>query len=182
MAICECSPAQRGISAKMKRQAKNYTATHLYKDLALGVVYDGFRNEDVGRLTFQDQSFDLFISLDVMEHIPDPASAFREIWRVLRSGGAMLSTWPVRKGYVAAIEPRVAIEQDGTLRHLKEPLYHGNPIDKAGSLVTYDYGYDISKQIAEWTPLDVRVYRFADRTHGILGEYTEVFLCNKPPL
>jgi hypothetical protein len=45
--------------------------------------------------------------------------------------------------------------------------------------VTVDYGYEIHKQIAAWTPFDVRIYRFNDVEHGILGEYTEVFLCRK---
>jgi hypothetical protein len=37
--------------------------------------------------------------------------------------------------------------------------------------------------IASWAPFDVEVIRFADRLHGIIGEYTEVLVCWKrePP-
>ena len=69
---------------------------------------------------------------------------------------------------------------DGTIRHLTgRPEYHGNPIDEKGALVTHEYGYDISKTIAEWAPFDVRISRFWDETHGVIGEYTEVVVCLK---
>jgi SAM-dependent methyltransferase len=142
-------------------------------------MHQGFRNEDLQHLTFPDNKFDLFVSLDVFEHIPDSRLAFCEIWRTLKRGGLMLSTFPVRKGQVAAVEARVASNDDRTVTYLKEPQYHGKPISSDGSLVTIDYGYEIHKQIAEWAPFDVRVYRFNDVEDGILGEYTEVFLCRK---
>ncbi|OBQ59852.1 hypothetical protein A8145_24795 [Mesorhizobium loti] len=63
---------------------------------------------------------------------------------------------------------------------MKEPEIHGNPVSNEGSIVTVDYGYDLHLAIAEWAPFDVRVYRFADRTHGILGEYTDLIVCTKP--
>jgi hypothetical protein len=70
---------------------------------------------------------------------------------------------------------------DGGIRHLVEPpQYHGNPIDASGSLVTHDYGYDIHRQVAAWAPFDVRVLRFWDQTHGVIGEFTEVVVCAKP--
>ena len=179
LVIHECSPAIRGISAKMKREAKNITQTHFYPDLERGSTERNYRNEDLQRLTFSDNQFDLFISLDVMEHIPDPATAFREIHRTLKPGGYMLCTWPVRKDQVEAMEPRVTFNGDGTLTHHKPPEYHGNPINGDGALVTVDYGYEVHKKLTHWASFDVRVHRFADRTHGILGEYTEVFLARK---
>jgi SAM-dependent methyltransferase len=142
-------------------------------------MHQGFRNEDLQHLTFPDNKFDLFVSLDVLEHVADPRLAFCEIWRTLKVGGIMLSTFPVRKEQVASIEARVVFNNDHTVTHLKEPQYHGNPISLDGSLVTVDYGYEIHKKIAEWAPFDVRIYRFNDTEHGILGDYTEVFLCRK---
>jgi SAM-dependent methyltransferase len=142
-------------------------------------MHRGFRNEDLQHLTFPDNNFDLFISLDVFEHIPDPRQAFCEIWRTLKPGAIVLCTFPVRKAQLAAMERRVVFNSDGTLTHLKQPEYHGNPISSEGSLVTVDYGYEIHKTIAEWAPFDVRIYRFNDKEHGILGEYTEVFLGRK---
>jgi len=49
---------------------------------------------DVQRLPFRDETFDLIWAVDVMEHIPDDAAAFREYARVLKPGGAFLMHTP----------------------------------------------------------------------------------------
>ena len=85
----------------------------------------------------------------------------------------------MRKAQTTGWERRLLRHEDGTMEHLKDPEIHGNPVDRRGSIVTVDYGYDLHVQIAKWAPFDVRVYRFADETHGILGEYTEVIVCHK---
>ncbi|UAX95114.1 methyltransferase domain-containing protein [Ensifer adhaerens] len=178
--IHECSPIDRGISVKLKREAKDLIQTQFYPDLPRGSTTRKFRNEDLQKLTFPANTFDLFISLDVMEHIPDPKAAIYEIWRHLKPGGYMLCTWPVRKYQVEAIDHRVAFNEDGTIKeYLKPEEWHGNPVDAKGALVTVDYGYDIHQAIALWAHFDVRVYRFNDHKHGILGEYTEVFLAQR---
>lgn len=41
-------------------------------------------------LPFADNSFDLIICLDLLVHLPDPQAAVRELYRVLRPGGAAL--------------------------------------------------------------------------------------------
>ena len=41
-----------------------------------------------------DSSYDVLIACDVLEHVPDDASAFREIHRVLKPGGVAILTVP----------------------------------------------------------------------------------------
>lgn len=53
-------------------------------------LYDGWR------LPFDDASFDLVESLDVIEHVPVPDTYMREHVRVLRPGGAILLVTPNR--------------------------------------------------------------------------------------
>jgi 2-polyprenyl-3-methyl-5-hydroxy-6-metoxy-1,4-benzoquinol methylase len=49
-------------------------------------------------LTFGDETFDLTITQDVMEHVFNPEKAFQEIMRTTKSGGAHVFTTPlVRK-------------------------------------------------------------------------------------
>jgi SAM-dependent methyltransferase len=43
---------------------------------------------DAARLPFEDDSFDLVVALDVLEHLDDDLAAARELRRVLRPGGA----------------------------------------------------------------------------------------------
>lgn len=47
-----------------------------------------------GALPFRDAAFDFVLCTEVLEHVPDPACAFREISRVLRGGGHALVTTP----------------------------------------------------------------------------------------
>jgi len=178
--IHESSPSNSGISAKLYAQAHNYIASHFYPKLKLGENVGTFRNENLENQTFEKESFDLVVTLDVMEHVFDPARVYQEIYRTLRPGGIYLHTFPIKKEQTADAIRRAELKPDGSVSHLTEtPEYHGNPIDTAGALVTFDYGYDITQRIAEWAPFDVRIVRFWDEWHGIIGEFTEVVICRK---
>ncbi|MFX0537647.1 class I SAM-dependent methyltransferase [Ornithinimicrobium sp. Y1847] len=50
---------------------------------------------DATRLPVAGASLDLVIALDVLEHLEDDGAAAREIYRVLRPGGALVVTVPV---------------------------------------------------------------------------------------
>jgi SAM-dependent methyltransferase len=49
---------------------------------------------DAQRLPFADASFDLVISCETIEHVPDVTSALQEMHRVSRSGARLLLTTP----------------------------------------------------------------------------------------
>ena len=114
-----------------------------------------------------------------MEHVFHPEIAYQEIYRTLRPGGYYIHTTPIYKGLLQT-EQKAEVRQDGQVTYLSEPEYHGNPISGDGSLVTFHYGYDLADLIIKWTPFDVEIRRFADRTHGIIAEFTEVIVCVKP--
>jgi SAM-dependent methyltransferase len=179
-AIHESSPSDRGISAKLKAEGRSYIGSHYFPDQPLGVEVRGVRNEDLERQTFPDDSLDIVISLDVMEHVFRPDLVYSEIHRTIKAGGVYIHTFPIIKMLVEPCRQRARLLSDGSIHNILEPpQYHGNPIDSSGSLVTYDYGYEIHQQIAAWAPFDVRVLRFWDQTHGIIGEFTEVVICTK---
>src|SRR5215471_11608693 len=48
---------------------------------------DGAMREDITALTFNNETFDLIVSSDVLEHVPDLEKAFSETARVLKPGG-----------------------------------------------------------------------------------------------
>lgn len=49
---------------------------------------------DAGSLAFRDNCFDVCLSFDLVEHIPDVNTHFEEVWRVLKPGGKYLFQTP----------------------------------------------------------------------------------------
>ncbi|MGH6689355.1 MAG: class I SAM-dependent methyltransferase [Gammaproteobacteria bacterium] len=138
--IHESSPLGRGASVKLAGAA-GYSASHYVPALPTGTVGpSGLPNENLEGLSFPDETFDLVVTQDVMEHVFEPSRAFAEIARVLRTGGLHVFTTPL----VAKARPserRARRAADGAIEHLAPPEYHGNPVDPNGSLVTFHWGY-----------------------------------------
>jgi SAM-dependent methyltransferase len=59
--------------------------------------------EPTAPLPFPDESFDVVITSNVLEHVSTPADLFAEVHRVLRSGGLFVNKTPNSGHYVAAI-------------------------------------------------------------------------------
>lgn len=181
MHIHESSPGTRGASIVLQRNCPTYVASQLFPGIELGTVHSGTRCEDLEQQTFEDESFDLVVTQDVMEHVFLPDRVHIEIWRTLKPGGLHIHTTPISKNFVTSVR-RAERSPDGMVSHLAAPEYHGNPIDDSGSLVTFHYGYDYADLIAQWAPFDVEIRRFNDRTRGIVAEFSEVVICRKPGL
>ena len=177
LAIHESSPVARGISLKLKNTCKKYIASQYYPATSDAKIGEFF-NINLEKQSFSDESFDIFIALDVMEHIFDPESAIKEIYRTLKPDGYAFMTFPINKAQVKPLEPRAEL-LGFEINYIKEPEFHGNPIDSNGSLVTVEYGYEIHQEISRWAPLDVEIIRFSRNDIGVIGEFTEVIVCKK---
>ncbi|MBS0243140.1 MAG: class I SAM-dependent methyltransferase, partial [Proteobacteria bacterium] len=93
-------------------------------------------------LSFRDGTFDMYLSSEVLEHVPSIPLTLREARRILRPGGVFLATFPFR--LVDPHSQEKARLENGTIVYLTEPEYHGNPVDpKGGSLVFTIPGWDI---------------------------------------
>jgi SAM-dependent methyltransferase len=181
LVIHECSPAQRGASHRLSNQCNNYISSQFFPDCQLGSFVNGFRCESLECLTFENESIDLHISQDVMEHIFCPSKAFSEIARTLKPGGAHIFTLPlVNKSRPSKLRAR--LNANGEVVHLEEPQYHGNPISEDGSLVTVDWGFDICKYIYDASGLFTHIIKIDDLSKGIRAEYIEVLVTVKPKL
>lgn len=106
----------------------------------------GYRNEDIQALTFESETFDFVVSLDVLEHIPDSARATVELLRILKPGGTAILTFPFSPNRTTSLR-RATLETLPTglqqIRHIERPQYHGNPLLNGGSLVFQEFGFDI---------------------------------------
>lgn len=178
--IHESSPVARGTSLRLKCEAFHYFATQYFPGIERGKMHQGFLNEDLEQLTFDDESIDLHVTQDVFEHVLDPAKAFREIARTLKPGGTHIFTTPLLNKnfptlWCAKRNP------DGTIQHLIDPPeYHGNPVSADGSLVTVHWGYDIVKFIYDTCGLFTEMIYIDSLDLGIRAELNEVLITRKP--
>lgn len=181
--IHESSPGGRGASIKLHRECKNYSASQYYPNIPLGGIHpeSGYRCENLEQLTFPDNSFDLFVTQDVMEHIYEPAKAFQEIARVLKPGGAHIFTVPL-VNKAKRSERWASRGDDGAISYHHEPEYHGNPVDDNGSLVTMHWGYDIASFVTEAAGTPTTIVMIENEDQGILAEYLDVLVSLKREL
>lgn len=167
LAVHESSPGNGGASAKLKRECPGYVSSQYTPDLPPSPA-----NQDLAAQSFPDASFDLVITQDVFEHLFEPDRVIAEIARTLKPGGAHIMSVPI----VNKDRPtqRRASLVDGAIVHHAEPEYHGNPVDPNGSLVTFDWGYDIAAFLEQASAMPTRIVTPEDRSQGLLGEYLDI--------
>ena len=78
----------------------------------LNIQNVAFRQGDVGALPFEDESFDIVLSLNGFHAFPDKEAAYRETFRVLKAGGTFCGCFYIR-GCCA--------RTDWFIRHLYQP-------------------------------------------------------------
>lgn len=106
--------------------------------------------EDITRMGFPDESFDLIYCSNVLEHIPDDRAAMKEIFRVLSRGGRAIIQVPI-KGKVTYEDPNITDPRERYLHFGQEDhvRYYGEDIDKqlkdAGFQVNSFYMLDVLK-------------------------------------
>lgn len=82
-----------GLYLWLKRQpAVDHVGTDI--DVARYRHIEGIRTADLTAAPFPDDSFDAILCSHVLEHIPDDRTAFAELFRILRPGGAALLLTP----------------------------------------------------------------------------------------
>jgi SAM-dependent methyltransferase len=160
------------------QQCPGYTRSFYFEDVDLGSMKDGGRCENLEKLTFADDTFDVFLTQDVLEHVFRPDLALREIARVLKPGGVHVFTAPKHKHLLKSYA-RARQMDSGDIEYLLPAEYHGNPVGDGRSLVTWDYGADFDDLAAEWSGYQVSDYVIRDRARGIDAEYLDVFVMRK---
>jgi SAM-dependent methyltransferase len=108
----------------------------------LGGERGSIRHEDVRALSMEPGSLDAIACFEVLEHVFEYRAALAEFARVLRPGGVLVVTVPFVATAPASIL-RATIDAGGSVRHLLEPEYHGDPISGEGVLCFHHFGWDL---------------------------------------
>lgn len=173
--------AERPIHHTLKRMGSNYVCSEFMSDqYPSGKIVDGIIHQDLRGTSFSDESFDLVISSDVLEHVPDPWKAFCEIYRILKPGGRHVFTIPFYQDRASG-ERRAYLNDLGENVHEKEPIYHIDPLRPEGALVYTIFSIDV---LAKLEDLGFRtsLYKVYNPFRGILGQNGIVLESVKPQL
>jgi SAM-dependent methyltransferase len=90
-------------------------------------------NIDLEKIGFPDESFDVLLTSDVMEHVRGIEAAHAEIHRVLKPGGLYIFTVPYDAG--CATHHRLIDTSGPQDRFIVPPQYHGDPL--SGGILAY---------------------------------------------
>ena len=132
-------------------------------------LYYPIQHADLLRLDMPNAAYDLVITADVLEHVPDLPRAVKEIVRVLRPGGAFISTFPF--AFQSAETVVRAKLEAGQITHLRKPQYHGDPLDPQGVLVFQVPGWDVLDLCRTAGFSDARMVLHASARHGVVADY-----------
>lgn len=69
--------------------------------LERGATQVEFRVNSQRGIPYQDETFDIVVTFDVLEHVDDPKAMLSELRRVVKPGGQMFAVFPVYRGMFA---------------------------------------------------------------------------------
>lgn len=168
--------AVTGLSKWFFTQTKQLTTSEfLGVDRVSGSFVKGVRHEDLTRLSFKDQSFDLTVCLEVLEHIPDFLKAFSELARITRTGGSVWITVPFLESSSETII-RASFADNGGLIHHLPPEYHGDPVNEQGGILCFQhFGWDMLDQLKACGFSTVKVHLIWSASELMLDRHIMVF-------
>jgi SAM-dependent methyltransferase len=121
-----------------------------------GLRYSEYPEEDIQALSYGDGEFDLVLTSDTLEHVPDFEQALRETRRVLRPGGRHVFTVPVTPSRTTTVA-RASETEAGSVVHHELPQHHcrgSGPFAlltrRHEDLLAYsDFGLDLVDRVRE---------------------------------
>lgn len=144
-----------------------------------GALVDGVRHEDLMATSFHDAQFDVVVTSEVLEHVPDATRAEREIVRILKPGGTYVFTVPLDP---LGAEDTILAERrgDGSVLFHGPPVYHGDPYRPEGILAYRIFSILGMERRFAALGCALQTYRFWSKRYGILGGDSWIHLVRKP--
>lgn len=137
-------------------------------DFLSGEMVNGMLHQDLQQTSFDDEAFDIVLTYDVFEHIPDAITAEKEVVRILKTGGVYCFTVP----FFPESEHDIVLadlDEHGNQRYFAEPQYHGDPIRPDEGILVYRlFSFRDLKQRFVDLGCDFKTYRFWSKSLGII--------------
>jgi SAM-dependent methyltransferase len=144
-----------------------------------GEIVNGLQHEDVCKLSFANEQFDLMMSFDVLEHVEHFDRALFELYRCLKPGGTLVFAAPTQLDRAEVVD-RVLVNPDGSYNYLTEPEYHGNPVDAENGALCFRYlGLDVLKTLRKLGFSEAKALFYWSKDYGYLGENQLLFYAQK---
>lgn len=165
----------------LKQNSGEHTCSHFDDSIEPGEYSDGIQCQDVERLTYADESFDLCVHSEVFEHVPHYRRGYCEIFRVLKPGGYCIFTIPV---FDREYTIERATIKDGELVHFLPESYHNDQF-RGSVLVFRDYGRDCVERMKQ-AGFNVREVISGANPTGLWFDRPDfdrpVYVVQKPPV
>ncbi|PYF72872.1 methyltransferase domain-containing protein [Pedobacter nutrimenti] len=105
--------------------------------------------QDLTQLSYPDNHFDLSLTFEDLEHIPNYKLALAELFRVTKHGGAVLLSAPFATNSQQNII-RAKLSDKGEIVHLMKPEYHGDPLKEAEGILCFQhFGWDFLDELRD---------------------------------
>ncbi|AFY90027.1 class I SAM-dependent methyltransferase [Chroococcidiopsis thermalis] len=153
----------------------SYTSSIFSPNIKTGTeIHERVFCQNLEKLTFDNETFDLVITEDVFEHVRDYQRGFSEVNRVLKTGGYHIFTVPCYFDRPTLVRVDTSTDEDV---YLLPPEYHGDKI--RGKILAYrTFGIDLFHflhSLGFETRVDFSNY--SDQKLGIFNSY--VFITRK---
>jgi len=135
-------------------------------------------NQDLQNLSIKNESVDLVLSSDVLEHMPEPYVAHSEIHRILSHDGMHIFTVPfANAGFYD--QQRAVLGADGEIKYLEEAIYHEDPVrPQEGDLVWSIFALEMLVKLKE-IGFNTEMWILHEPIHGIIGPRSLIFAAKK---
>jgi len=159
----------------LRPRVHSLTTSEYFDDTPPGQSHDGTTCQDVQRLTYASETFDLCTSTEVFEHVEDDMAGFREILRVLRPGGTLVFTVPLNLKEKRTIE-RTELRGDKRVNVLPAE-YHADRFRGQRVFCYRNYGTDIADRLTKAGFVAVELRRPQQK---LFGYARTVIVARKP--